>query len=215
MSAPTTISRSSSQLLWPALGLTALTCLLALLVWGNSAEWQLTHLSTYQIFPVLGLLAFSIMWSQYMVEAAKNVAPSLPDIKTFFTRTSWAVLVLILLHPGLLIFQRFRDGYGLPPSSYTSYVAPMQEWIVLLGSMSLMIFIAFEFKKFFERYNLWRAVQILNDVAIVAIFYHGLRLGSQLQQGWFQYVWYFYGITLIAALGYKYYLKFAGSKETI
>lgn len=207
MPSPSIFSKPTSKLLLPAIGLTALACTLALFVWGASNEWHLAHLSLYQIFPVLGLLAFSIMWSQYMIEAAKNLKPSLPDIRTFFTRTSWAVLVLILLHPGLLIFQRFRDGYGLPPGSYTSYVAPMQKWIVLLGSMSLMIFIAFEFKKFFEKHHVWHIVQILNDIAIVAIFYHGLRLGTQLQQGWFQYVWYFYGLTLLLALGYKYYLK--------
>jgi hypothetical protein len=207
MSDPTTFSDPKTKLTAVAIVLTALACALAVIVWGQSNSWQLSHLSLYQVFPVLGLLAFSIMWSQYILEAIKNIRPTLPDIKTFFTRTSWAVLVLILLHPGLLIFQRFRDGYGLPPSSYTSYVAPMQKWVVLLGSMSLMIFIAFEFKKFFEKHHLWGAVQILNDIAIVAIFYHGLRLGTQLQQGWFQYVWYFYGITLLAALGYKYYLK--------
>ena len=194
--------------------LTIITCTVALAVWGASNDWQLLHLSLYQVFPVLGLLAFSIMWSQYMVEAVRNIRPQLPDIRSFFSRTSWAVLVLILFHPGLLIFQRFRDGYGLPPGSYLSYVAAMQKWVVLLGSMSLMIFIAFEFKKFFEKHHAWHIVQILNDIAIIAIFYHGLRLGSQLQQGWFQYLWYFYGLSLIAALGYKYYLKLHGAKAT-
>jgi hypothetical protein len=199
---------TSSRLMAFATVLTALAVLLAVLVWGQSYQWQLGHLSTYQVFPVLGLLAFSIMWSQYMIEATRNIKPQLPEVKLFFTRTSWAVLVLILLHPGLLIFQRFRDGYGLPPGSYLSYVAPMQKWIALLGSVSLLIFIAFEFKKFFEKHHVWHIVQILNDIAIVAIFYHGLRLGTQLQQGWFQTVWYAYGATLLAALGYKYFLKF-------
>lgn len=195
------------QFLHYALLLTVITVSLALVVWGQSYQWQLAHLSTYQIFPLLGLLAFSIMWSQYMLEFVRNLQPSLPDIRTFFIRTSWAVLVLILLHPGLLIFQRFRDGYGLPPGSYLTYVAPMQKWIVLLGTMSLLIFIAFEFKKFFVRHRAWSVVQVLNDIAIVAIFYHALRLGTQLQQGWFQTVWYLYGIMLAAALLYKYYLK--------
>ncbi|MEO6513917.1 MAG: hypothetical protein ABIR37_04505 [Candidatus Saccharimonadales bacterium] len=207
MSKPVLLSSRPSRLLLAAISLTALASLLALLVWAMSNNWRLTHLSTYQVFPVLGLLAFSIMWSQYMIEAAKNLKPSLPDVGSYFRRTSWAVLILILFHPGLLIFQRFREGYGLPPGSYLSYVAPMQKWIVLLGTMSLLIFIAFEFKKFFEKHHLWHIVQILNDIAIIAIFYHGLRLGTQLQQGWFQWVWYFYGLTLVAALAYKYYIK--------
>jgi hypothetical protein len=207
MSVPITISDPKTKLITIALALTTLTCILALVVWGQSNSWQLSHLSPYQVFPVLGLLAFSIMWSQYIIEAIRNLRPSLPDVQQFFSRTSLVVLVLIVLHPGLLIFQRFRDGYGLPPESYTSYVAPMQKWIVLLGSVSLLIFIAFEFKKFFVKHHLWHQVQILNDIAIVAIFYHGLRLGTQLHQPWYQFVWYLYGVSLIAALGYKYYLK--------
>lgn len=207
MSRTSLLSQPPSKLTLIASTLTALAGGLAVFVWGQSNEWQLTHLSLYQVFPVLGLLAFSIMWSQYMIEATKNLNPRLPDVGTYFTRTSWAVLVLILLHPGILMYQRFRDGYGLPPGSYLSYVAPMQKWIVLLGSVSLLIFIAFEFKKFFEKHHVWHLVQILNDAAILAIFYHGLRLGTQLHQGWYQSVWYFYGLTLVAALGYKYYLK--------
>jgi hypothetical protein len=208
-------ARARSPLLVLASALTAASCLLAVIVWGQTNAWQLAHLSLYQVFPVLGLLAFSIMWSQYMIEAVKNLKPSLPDLKIFFSRSSWAVLILILLHPGLLIFQRFRDGYGLPPGSYLSYVAPMQKWIALLGSVSLLIFIAFEFKRFFERYHLWHIVQILNDIAIAAIFYHGLRLGTQLHQPWYQRVWYFYGLTLLAALGYKYYQKLRRQRRPV
>jgi hypothetical protein len=125
------------------------------------------------------------------------------------------VLVAIVLHPGLLIVARFKDGYGLPPRSYESYVAPMNAWITLLGSASLLMFLAFELKRFFEKYSWWKYVLILNDVAIVAIFYHGLRLGTQLRQGWFQGVWYFYGVLLLLALGYKYFLKFQHRQKAI
>lgn len=188
--------------------LTVATSLLAVFVWGQSYQWQLVHLSWYQLFPLLGLLAFSIMWSQYMVEAAKNLSPRRESIARYFQATSFLVLVAIVLHPGLLIVQRYRDGYGLPPGSYESYVAPAQAWLTLLGSASLLVFLAFALKRFFSRYSWWHYVLVLNDVAILAIFYHGLRLGTQLNAGWFQFIWYFYGITLVAALGYKYYLKF-------
>ena len=207
MSTPNLFSTPNSRLQIAAFTLTLITVLLAIIVWGQNNDWMLMHLSAYQVFPLLGLLAFSIMWSQYMMEAVRNFRPQLPDIASYFTRTSWVVLVLILLHPGLLIFQRYRDGYGLPPGSYTSYVAPMQKWIVLLGSVSLLIFIAFEFKKFFQKHGVWHYVQVLNDIAIVAIFYHALRLGTQLHQQWYQLLWYVYGVSLLAALAYKYTLK--------
>lgn len=214
MSTASLFSKPTNRLQLAAYSLTSLTLLLAIIVWGQSNGWNLTHLSSYQVFPVLGLLAFSIMWSQYMMEALRNFRPQLADIANYFKRTSWVVLVLILLHPGLLIFQRFRDGYGLPPGSYTSYVAPMQKWIVLLGSVSLLIFIAFEFKKFFQKHGVWHYVQILNDIAIAAIFYHALRLGTQLHQQWYQIIWYIYGVSLLAALAYKYTLKLRHRADT-
>jgi hypothetical protein len=161
-------------------------------------------MSPYQLFPLFGLLAFSIMWSQYMVEAIKNFRGQPDALPQYFHVTGWLVLIAILLHPGILIAARFQDGYGLPPGSYTSFVAPMQEWLVLLGSVSLFVFLVFELKRWFSQRRWWRFVQIANDVAIVAIFYHGLRLGQNLQASWYQGIWYVYGILLLAALVYKY-----------
>lgn len=207
MSRITLSPATNSFFLVGAVMLTTVTTALAFIVWGRSNQWQLLQLSWYQLFPLLGLLAFSIMWSQYMVEAAQNLTHRPDAVTRYFKITSWLVLLAIVLHPGLLIVQRYKDGYGLPPHSYETYVAPMKAWLTILGSASLLMFLAFEFKRFFGKYSWWKFVLILNDIAIVAIFYHGLRLGTQLQQGWFQYVWYFYGITLLAALSYKYYLK--------
>jgi hypothetical protein len=195
------------QLLYFAIGLTGASCITALTAWAGMYQWHIPFKSLYTLFPVLGLLAFSIMWSQYMLEALQNLTHHTVNIKRYFTTTSMFVLVLILLHPGLLIIQRFVDGYGLPPESYKSYVAPMKAWITVLGSISLLAFLAFELKRFYGDRNWWPYVLILNDIAIIAIFYHGLRLGSDTQAGWFKGLWYFFGMTLVAALVYKYYLK--------
>jgi hypothetical protein len=48
----------------------------------------------------------------------------------------------------------------------------------------------------------------LVDLAVLGIFYHGLRLGDQLYGGWFRAVWYFYGVTLAAALSHKYIILY-------
>ncbi|MGC1177068.1 MAG: hypothetical protein WA843_03270, partial [Candidatus Saccharimonadales bacterium] len=116
-----------------------------------------------------------------------------------------AVLIFICLHPSLLIYQRFRDGYGLPPHSYESYVAPGLGWVTLLGSISWLIFIAYEFRRKFGQRSWWHYVEKAGDVAMLAIFYHSLRLGSQLQPGsWLRVIWWFYGLTLVAVLIYNY-----------
>jgi hypothetical protein len=184
--------------------LTTVVNILALYIWGYSLGWDFHSLSPYLIFPVLGLLAFSIMWSHYVVGKVRELISPETELKRFFAWTGYAVLVLILLHPGLLIYQRFRDGYGLPPGSYTSYVAPSMKWIALLGTVSLLIFLSFELKRWFEKKPWWPYVLSLNDIAMLAIFYHGLKLGTQIHVEWFRYVWWFYGITLIAVLAHKY-----------
>jgi len=176
-------------------------------VWGSSNAWHLAHLSIYQIFPVLGLLAFSIMWSHYMTGFFRKNLLKTVNLESYFRYTGYVVLLAILLHPGLLIYQRFRDGFGLPPHSYESYVAPGMAWITLLGSVSLLTFLAFELHRWFKDRSWWKYVIYAGDAAMLAIFYHGLRLGTQLHVAWFRYVWYFYGSSLMAYLIYSYYLR--------
>jgi hypothetical protein len=187
--------------------LTAIVSLLALFVWGDSLAWHFSGLSTYQIFPVLGLLAWSIMWSHYMTNFMRSSFMHGKKMPEYFRFTGYAVLVLIVLHPGLLIYQRFRDGFGLPPKSYETYVAPGMGWITLLGSVSLLVFLAYEFKRWYENRKWWKYVVSAGDVAMLAIFYHGLELGTQLHVQWFRYVWFFYGICLVAVLLVKYLPK--------
>lgn len=196
--------KTSSFLLFSAIGLIVFTCLLAFIAWGQDNGWQLVNISTYQLFPLFGLLAFSIMWSQYVMEGIKNYLGQPNVLDSYFNVTGWMVLGAILLHPGLLIAQRFHDGYGLPPGSYESYVAPMQRWLVILGSVSLLMFLAFELKHFYRDKPWWKYVVFLNDLAIVAIFYHGLRLGQDIGHHWFQVVWYLYGVVLVPVFIYRY-----------
>lgn len=184
--------------------LTALVSGLAIYVWGQSFAWQWNLLTAYLFFPVLGLLAWSIMWSHYVVSAVRNNALRDVPLENYFRYTGYIVLAAIVLHPGILVYQLFRDGRGLPPSSYEHYVAPGLGWITLLGTASLLAFLAFELHRWYRDRAWWRYVVTVGDVAMVAIFYHGLRLGTQLQSGWFRVTWWFYGLTLLAILARKY-----------
>lgn len=192
---------SLAVLAWSLSGLVAV---LALIAWGSSFQWNFSNFSSYQLFPVFGLLAFSIMWSHYVVALLKRLYSPNSTLKTFFQWTGYAVLLLIVAHPGLLAYQRFRDGFGLPPHSETSYVAPGMAWIVTLGISSLLIFLAYELRRWFGKKPWWKFVVYAGDAAMLAIFYHGLRLGSQTGGGWFHIVWLFYGLSLILVLGYNY-----------
>ncbi len=200
------------KLLGAAWTLAAVTTLLAVVVWGESLEWQLSGLSTYQIFPVLGLVAFGLMWGHYIVAALRLYLKLDRGVTAqYFHLTSLVVLAAILLHPGLLIWQLARDGLGLPPGSYYR----LYGWLSLLGSVSLCIFLAFELRRKFGSRSWWKYVDRLNDLAMLAIYYHGFRLGTHTQLGWFVYVWYIYGLTLAVALGYIYYYKFKILPKTL
>jgi hypothetical protein len=192
--------------------LAVIVCALAIIVWGQYYGWRLLPISPYQLFPLLGLLAFSIMWSHYMATALRSLLDlDAHVLARYFQLTGYAVLVLICLHPGILIYQRFRDGYGLPPHSYESYVAPGLGWVTLIGTASLLVFLAFEFRRVYGKRSWWRYVADASDAAMLAIMYHGLRLGTQIQSGWFRGVWLFYFVTLVAALAYKYTRRYQRS----
>jgi hypothetical protein len=183
---------------------------LSIIAWGDDFGWHFFPLNAYMLFPVLGLIAYGLMWSHYMTGTLRSLWHLDKSVlANYFRITGWAVLILICLHPGLLIYQRFRDGFGLPPGSYESYVAPGLGWVTLLGSVSLLVFLAYEFWRVYADRSWWHYVKEAGDLAMVAIFYHGLRLGVDVNHGWFKWVWWFYGVTLIAVLIRSYSLKYA------
>jgi hypothetical protein len=184
-----------------AWSVTAVAAALAILVWAQSLH---PPFSTYKLFPVFGLLAFSLMWAHYVASVGRQVAGvDKSQLSFYFETTSLLVLVAIFLHPGLLIWQLWRDGFGLPPDSYLhNYVAPGMGWIALLGTVSLFVFLSYELRRWYGGRSWWKYVSYATDVAMIAVFYHGLRLGTQLHSGWFMGVWYFYGLVLAACLAY-------------
>ena len=204
-----TIQRSS-YLRITAWSISFVVILLAFVAWGEHLQWQFTHLTTYDVFPLFGLLAFSIMWSHYMaVELSWQF--KITDkavLYQYFRVTSFVVLAAICLHPGLLIWQLWRDGQGLPPSSYLHYVKPGLRFAVLLSTASLFIFLAYELKRWYGTRKWWRFVGYASDLAMLAIFIHSLTLGTQIVGGWFRGVWFFYGASLVVVLLHKYIRKY-------
>jgi hypothetical protein len=134
------------------------------------------------------------------------------QLSTYYQITGYIVLISLLLHPGLLAYQRYRDGYGLPEKSLTSYVQNNLKWVVLLGTVSFLVFLSFELQRYFKTKMWWKYVIRLNEFAMIAILYHALRLGTNLKGGWYIYIWYFYGVILLGIIAYNYYIIFNGKK---
>lgn len=184
-----------------AWGMSLVVCALAIVAWQQSTG----GFTSYALFPLFGLLAFSLMWTHYTVGAARRlVGVDKAPLKPYFAVTGWAAIVFILLHPSLLIFQLWRDGLGLPPKSYLEYVGPTMKWAVMLGTLSFLLFLSFETKKWFSNKGWWPIIEYGNVVAMFAIIVHSLALGSNLQSGWFRWVWLFYAVSLALSLVYIY-----------
>lgn len=175
----------------------------ALFAWGNLYDWQISTI--YSFFPLLGLMAFSLMWVHYVAAAVNRLYNKAFDLKKYYEWTGWIVIVLVVLHPLLLWYALFRDGLGLPPKSYLTYVGKAMRGAVLLGSAALIIFIAYEFKPWVEKTRFLPVLVGLNDLAMIFIFFHALKLGGSLHLGWFHTLWIFYGVVLISCIVQRLY----------
>jgi hypothetical protein len=161
------------------------------------------NLTFYDVFAVYGLLAFGLMWTHFTLGAVRRMM-DLSSKKTLYDQvTMIAVLAFLLLHVGLLSFSLWRDGFGLPPASYLG-VYSYASVAIILGSISLVIFLAYELHRWFKTKPWWRYVEALQVVAMVAIFYHALTLGKEAGSSWFSSVWWVLGATFVFAAVYNY-----------
>ncbi|SRR6266550_2279548 len=199
-----------------AWGVSMMVSAVAFVAWASLNHWRFDHLTVYRIFPLLGLLAFSLMWVHYVVSALRRYYQlERPPFARYYSVTGWLVLVLILLHPGLLVGQLWLDGFGLPPDSYLQhFVAPSLGWVATLGPLSLGVFLVYELQRLYRDKPWWKWMNLATEVAMLAIFYHGLRLGDELQHEWFKDVWLLYGVSLFAILMYLHVNDYSSAHKT-
>lgn len=180
--------------------------LLALIAWATNRLDDGTA-TLYELFPLLGLVAFTLMWTHYIGGSLLRLSGTLDEsarLKPYYRSTGWIVLACILLHPGILIYALWLDGFGLPPASYLSvYTTQAQTFAIMLGSLALIAFMLFEFKRKFGAKSWWRFVEWFNVFAMYAIVIHGLTLGGELDS-WYRIVWIFYVLTLTVSLIYNF-----------
>lgn len=185
--------------------ITLMATLAALVVWWPATQ----HLTTYTLFPLFGLLAFSLMWTHYIGDALRRYF-NLPDwiLKTHFQITSYIVLFCILMHPFLLEFQLYVDGLGLPPQSlFEVYPSLLERLAILAGVVALTCFLVFELHRLYKEQSWWKYVEWANIAAMGLILWHGFTLGGELRSPWFQAVWATYAVTFVLAVTYTGYHK--------
>jgi len=182
-----------------------------LYVWGQAIDWQIFSVSVFQLFPLLGLLAFVIMWWHFLIGfiGSINRGQSCKELKSIHSISSKVVFVLILLHPILLALALSNIGLGLPPESYRTYVGAGNSIFVTYGTLALSAFLLYDLARWLKKKKWvssnWSYIDAVDDVAFVAIFFHGLYLGQHLQSGWLKTVWLLLGVSAGFFIVYKHY----------
>ncbi len=192
------IRKNLNEIEW-TLGVFAVV--IPVIAWLNRNSFS--DLTLYSAFPPLGIIAFGLMWTHFIMGALRRYSGS--DAKqhpVYMNISMGIVLALIILHPGLLWIALYLDGYGLPPQSQLEAYST-QIVFVSLGTLGLMIFLSYELKRFFGARSWWKYIEWLQILGMAAIFIHAIGLGSELKLDWFMAVWVFYGVTLAVSVAYS------------
>ena len=174
-------------------------------LWGNGLHWELGRVTLYAFFPLLGLLAFSLMWLQISALTLKSFVTQ-EDLATdtFLKKSGIFVLLLIIFHPVLLGVAMAQVGAGLPLQSLYQYVPPKQTIFITYALIAWSIFIMSEITSRLQKVS-WikrggKVIEYLNYAGFFLIFWHSIHIGSNLQSGFARGLWWVYAVTALVGL---------------
>ncbi len=166
----------------------------------------------FSLFPYLGILAWSLMWTHYVIGEFRRWNPRLPKNELYSKVTGILVFILILLHPGILWFAQYQRGAGLPPLSAYSYAGQAGALAVTLGLIAWVLFLSYDLLEKFKQKPLiarsWWLVNITQSVAMLFILKHSFELGSDLQTGWFRTYWVVLGTAFLPMMLHVHWYDF-------
>ena len=172
-------------------------CIPSLYYWLTGVNWNINNLTVINTFPIFGLLAFNIMWLHLMIAWYRRYNPDKFNYKKFFRQTSNLVLALIIIHPMLIIWKSL--SIGVKPLDFAGNQGRIS---ILFGAIALTIFLLYEVIDRMRQkpvvQNNWPYVVAINRAGLILIYFHALKLGTNLQDGPFKLLWIFYGISLVA-----------------
>lgn len=173
-------------------------------VWFQSAGLFASSSIYMRIFPVFGLMSFSIMWLHVVGGAVENFLGRYVDFRKFVNQTSAVVLLFLILHP-LLFFVNltFPQINKLLTTGKSVYI-----WVAIVA---WTVFIVYDIAKIFKNRRFlsknWKIIKFVSTLGFFLVLFHSLNLGSNLQEGSLRYVWIFYGVTAAIATFYTYVIK--------
>lgn len=166
----------------------------------RSLNWSL---DTATLFPVFGLVAFSLLWLHSISGAFEPWLRSRFDFDRFVRITSILIFICIILHPLLLLISlefNFNNVFLYSEAAY-----------IRLGFIGWLLLITYDIGKAMKKYDFfvrnWNKILLISTIGFLLTFFHSLGLGSDLQSGPLRIIWFFYGITAIIATIYTYGIK--------
>lgn len=159
-------------------------------------------INPYTVFPLLGVWAWSLMWTHYAHGTLTMLSSRLVRSPIYDRLTGWLVLALLLGHPGLLVGAQLADTELGPVEGVRTFAGEGRGWLALLGALGLVAFLLYEVLvrlRLRERLGrAWRWVGLAQAAAMAAIFVHGLGLGRHLAgETWFRHYWVVLGALLL------------------
>lgn len=152
------------------------------------------------IFPLVGLYAFTLLWSQFVIGSARSVLRKLvhPAIITFHRRQGVLIFLLAWLHPTLRFF-----GIGLDQYFKSWNVTPTLVPYLWLGYLQLFLLTLTAGTALLRKLpwlkTRWHTIHYLNYAVFVLVWIHSWVLGSDVQTTNLRYLWYFFGLTAVAS----------------
>ncbi len=169
----------------------------------KNSVWALDSTLTLNLFPLFGLIAFSLLWLHAISGVFEPWLRKQINFDNFVNRTSTLILICLTLHP-LLLLVNFEFNLNSILFSYEiKYIR-----LAIAGWVLLIIYDVskpFKNRAFFSRN--WNKILIISTIGFLMTFFHSLALGSDLQSGMLRAVWIFYGATTILSTFYTYGIR--------
>lgn len=157
-----------------------------------------------KLFPLVGLLAFSLLWVQLLVGTNRQYLRQVyPWMMRFHRWQGGFVLLFALLHPTLLLI-----GVGTAHYLARDFVAPNLVVWVWVGYLQLLLLVCTAGSALLLRVpwlrTRWRTVHYANYGVFVLVWSHSWFLGSDVRTTDLRYLWTFFGATVVLSSVFRF-----------
>lgn len=180
-------------------------------VWGSNLDWEWDEIGLLELFPLLGLIAFSTMWWHFLTGFIRRLRPDVDKFRGLHQASAYWVFASFMLHPLLLVIWGIQEEIGTPWEIYEDYAGPKNMVFIVIGLLALGGFLLFDLARVLSGSKLLKRhrglIMLISDISFVLILIHSLNLGGDLREGWFRVYWLLLGISGIGFIIYRYYFN--------